>query len=217
MGPLFFLIYINDLSDNLITNPKLFANDTSLFSFDYDPIATANDLNNDLTKIYWAYQWKMNLNSNPFKQAQEDLFSKTIKSQNRPCLNFNNNPVSQTPLLKHLGMYLGPKLDFLEHFKNIQGKLNKSIALLWKLQTTLPRPTLLTIYKAFIRPHLDYVDTIYDQTYNEFFHQKLESIEYNSVLAITGAIRSTSSEKLYQELGLESLQQRRWYRKLCTF
>ena len=106
----------------------------------------------------------MNLNSNPFKQAQEDLFSKTIKSQNRPCLNFNNNPVSQTPLPKHLGMYLGPKLDFLEHFKNIQGKLNKSIALLWKLQTTLPRPTLLTIYKAFIRPHLDYGDIIYEQS-----------------------------------------------------
>ena len=95
--------------------------------------------------------------------------------------------------------------------------MNKSIALLWKLQTILPRPTLLTIYKAFIRPHLDYVDTIYDQTYNEFFHQKLESIEYNSVLAITQAIRGTSSGKLYQELGLESLQQRRWHRKLCTF
>ena len=70
---------------------------------------------------------------------------------------------------------------------------------------------------SFIRPHLDYGDTVYDQTYNNSFHQKLESIQYNTALAITGAIRGTSSEKLYQELGLESLQQRRWYRKLCTF
>ena len=103
-------------------------------------------------------------------------------------------------------MYLDPKLDFLEHLKNIQAKVNKSIALLRKLQTILPRSTLLTIYKAFIRPHLNYGDTIYDQAYNDSFHQKLESIQYNVALAIAGAIRATSSEKLCQELGLESLQ-----------
>ena len=51
LGPLFFLIYINYLSDNLITNPKLFADVTSLFSIVHDPSATANDLNNDLAKI----------------------------------------------------------------------------------------------------------------------------------------------------------------------
>ena len=45
----------------------------------------------------------------------------------------------------------------------------------------------------------------------------MESIQYNAALAITGAIRGSYREKLYQELGLESLQQRRWYRKLCYF
>ena len=68
-----------------------------------------------------------------------------------------------------------------------------------------------------IRPHFDYGDTIYDQAYNDSFHQKLKSIQYDAALAITGAIRGTSSEKLYQGLGLESLHQRRWYLKLCTF
>ena len=175
LGPLLFLIYINDLSDNLITNPKLFADDTSLFSIVHDPNATANDLNNDLAKINdWAYQWKMNFNPDPFKQAQEVLFYRKIKSQNHPCLHFNNNPVNQTPFQKHLGMYLDSKLEFLEHLENIHAKVNKSIALLRKLQTILPRPTLLTIYKAFIRPHLDYGDTIHDQAYNDSFHQKLE-------------------------------------------
>ena len=65
---------------------------------------------------------------------------------------------------------------------------------------------LLTIYKWFIRPHLDYEDIIYNQAYNVSFHQKLESIQYNSALAITGAIRGTSTEKLYNELGLEPLK-----------
>ena len=62
------------------------------------------------------------------------------------------------------------------------------------------------MYKAFIRLHLDYGDVVYNQLYNMSFHQKLESIQYDACLAITGAMRSTSKEKLYQELGLESLQ-----------
>ena len=151
MGLLFFLIYINDLSDNLITNPKLFADDTSLFSIVHDPNATANDLNNDLAKTNdWAQQWKMNFNPDPFKQAQDVLFSRKIKSKNHLCLYFSNNPVNQTPLQKNLGMYFEPKIDF------IQAKVSKSIAFLRKLQTSLPRSTLLMLYKALIRPQRDW-------------------------------------------------------------
>ena len=116
---------------------------------------------------------------------------------------------------EHLGMYLGPKLDFLEHLKNIQAKVTKSVVLLRKLQNLLPRPTLLTIYKAFARPYLDYGNTIYDQACNDSFRQKLESIQYNPTLAILViAFRGTFSEKPYQELCLELLQERRWYGKL---
>ena len=58
---------------------------------------------------------------------------------------------------------------------------------------------------------------IYDQTFIVPFQQKMEIIQFNAALAITGAIRGSSREKPYQELGLETLQQRRWYRKLCCF
>ena len=81
----------------------------------------------------------------------------------------------------------------------------------------MPRKSLITISKSFIRPHLDQGDIIYDQTYNTSFHRKLESIQYNAALAITCALRGTSKEKLYQELGFEPLKPRRWYRKLCYF
>ena len=57
--------------------------------------------------------------------------------------------------------------------------------------------SLLTLYQSFIRPHVDYGDIIYDQIYTALFHQKIESIQYNSALAITGAIRETLKEKLY--------------------
>ena len=64
---------------------------------------------------------------------------------------------------------------------------------------------------------MDYGDTVYDRAFNESFHKKHESIQYNAAIAITGAMRGTSSEKLFQELGLESLKSRRWLRKLCLF
>ena len=99
----------------------------------------------------------------------------------------------------------------------MSNKISESIGLLRKLQNILPSPGLLTIYKCFIRPHLGYGDIIYDQAYNLSFHRKLESIQYNAALALTGAIRDSLREKLYQELGLESLELGRWYRKLCCF
>ena len=59
------------------------------------------------------------------------------------------------------------------------------------------RAPLYIIYKSFIRPHLDYNDIRYDKAYNSSFQQNLEKIQHNSALAITGAIRRTSKEKLY--------------------
>ena len=107
LGPLFFLIYINDLSDNLKTNPKLFADDTSLFSIVHDLNVSANDLNHDLKKINdWAYQWKMNFNPDPSKQAQEIIFSRKIQENFYPPLYFNNIKVEQTALQKHLEYFL---------------------------------------------------------------------------------------------------------------
>ena len=101
--------------------------------------------------------------------------------------------------------------------KIILNKVNITIGLLRKLHNILPRSALLIIYKSLIRPHLDNSDIIYEQAYNAPFHQKLELLQCNACLAITETIRSTSREKLYEELGLESLQLRRWFRKLSCF
>ena len=126
-----------------------------------------------------------------------------------------NKFYTQSITQKHLGMFLNTKLDFQEHLKSIFSKVNKTIGLLQMLYHMLPRSPLLTIYKSFIRPHLVYGD-IYDQAYNPSFHQKLDSIQYNATLAIMGAVRGTSKEN-YTELGLQTLEKRRWCRKLCCF
>ena len=72
-------------------------------------------------------------------------------------------------------MFLDDKLNFGEHLKYIANKVNKSIGLLRKLQNLLPRRSLVTIYKSFIRLHIDYGDVIFDQAYIKSFHKKLEN------------------------------------------
>ena len=112
---------------------------------------------------------------------------------------------------------LDPMLTFEEHLNNVLNKINKTIGLLCNLQILLPRATLITIYKAFVKPHIDYSDVLYDQAFNNTFHEKLEFIQYNACLALTETNRGTLKEKVYQELGLECLQVQRWHRKLCLF
>ena len=80
LGPLLFLTYINDLSDDLSTTAKLFADDTSRFSIVQNANTSASHLNSYLSKISnWAFQWKMSFNPDPSKQAQEVIFTRKIQ------------------------------------------------------------------------------------------------------------------------------------------
>ena len=80
------------------------------------------------------------------------------------------------------------------------------IGLIRRLSVNLPQNALLTIYKSFIRPHLDYGDILNDKPNNKNFQNKMEKVQY---IAITGGIQVTSRERLYDELGLHSLVKRR--------
>ena len=113
-------------------------------------------------------------------------------------------------------MYLDEKLDFGHDITEKIAKANKGIGIIKKLHGALPRRALLTIYKCFIRPNLDYGDFIHNQPNNDSFCSEIERVQYNAGLSITGAIRGTSQTKLYNELGLESLRSRQWFRHLCT-
>ena len=189
-----------------------------MFSVARDPINTSQNLNNDLHKVsLWAYKWKMSFNPDPSKQAQEVIFSRKVNKVHHPPLLFNNSTIQQIASQKHLGIHLDEELTFKHHINEKINKANKSTGIIRKLNNILPRSALLTIYRSFIRPHHDYGDVIYDQAENESFSSKIESVQYNASLAITGAIKGTSQEKLYQELDLESLRSTRWLRCMCCF
>ena len=110
LGPLLFLVYINDLESNIKSNIKFFADDTMLFSIVKDPVTSASDLNHDLDMIYqWEHQWKMEFNPDPTKQASE---------VNHPQLTFNGSAVIKVNEQKHLGLILESGISF----KNISVK-----------------------------------------------------------------------------------------------
>ena len=138
---------------------------------------------------------------------------------------------------KHLGFILDSKMDYSYHIDIKISKANQAICVIKRLYKYLPRKSLLQIYKSFVRPHLDYCDVIYHKpTYDDFYRScysersqtdpintnsqftcKIESVQYNACLAISGCVRGTSREKLYAELGLTSLYDRRRFHRLKHF
>ena len=218
LEPLLFLIYINDLPNGLKCICKIFADDTSIFSKVFDKDKSQRDLNNDLSIISeWAFQWKMQFKPDPNKQANEVYFCRKSNTDYYIPIKLNNSPVQLCQSQKHLGVTLDKHLNFHEHIKRTIKICNKLIGTIKHLSVHLSRKSLLAICKSFIRPHLDYGDIIYDNLVNESLINKLEKVQYKACLAITGAIQGTSSESFYKELGLKSLQNRRWYKKMTFF
>ena len=105
----------------------------------------------------------MSFNPNLNNQAQEVIFSRKLKKVFHPLLRFKNGNVSQASSQNYLGLTLDNRLTFDEYLKNLSSKVSKTIELLLKLQNILPRPALLTIYKCFVKPHLEYDYIIFDQ------------------------------------------------------
>ena len=83
---------------------------------------------------------------------------------------FNIVNVTQSLYQKHLGIILDSELTFENYLKMVTTKINKTIGILRKLQKLLTRTALITIYKAFVKPHLDYGNILYTQAFNLFFH-----------------------------------------------
>ena len=151
----------------------------------------------------------MVFNPDPIKQAQEIIFSRKSNSLKHPNLYFNSLVVEKVKTQKHLGLKLDERLNFAEHLKGKFAIVNKGIGMLKKLSNYLPRHSLVTLYKAFIWPHLDYADIIYDKPNNMNICYKIESLRYNAALAIAGTIKGSSKEKLYLEFDFEYLSSRR--------
>ena len=213
LGPLFFLLYINDLNTNLESNIKLFADDTSAYLSLDDDIRREVILNSDLQKIStWAHLWKVK-----FSAPKTDLLNITRRIE--PItnhLNFNGTILQPSEIHKHLGIIFQNDCTWNSHINFLIAKCRPLIACLKSFKYRLCRRSLEIMYKSFILPILDYADVVWDNC-TQYQSDALEDLQLEAIRTITGAIRGTSHDKLYKESGFTTLKERRKRHKLILY
>ena len=139
-----------------------------------DPINTSQKLNKDLERVnLWANKWKIIFNPDPLKQPQGVIFSRKINKVYHLPLIFNNSTVQHILTQRYFGIHLDKELTFKRHINEKINKANKGIGIIRKIKNILLRSALLTLYRSFVRPHLDYGDVTYDKPENESFITKI--------------------------------------------
>ena len=140
LGPLFFLTYINDLTENVACGVKLFADDTSLYSVVRNENETALALNSILQTLrIWAWQWKMKFNAD---KTEEVVFSCKRNKPVHPALKLGSSDISAKIAHKHLGMILDSKLDFQSHVREAIVKARRGIGMIRFLSRYVSREVL---------------------------------------------------------------------------
>ena len=213
LGPLFFLLYINDLNKNIESNIKLFADDTSAYQSLGDDIQREFILNSDLQKIStWAHLWKVK-----FSAPKTDLLNITRRLE--PLTNqliFNGTILQPSEIHKHLGIIFQSDCTWNSHINFLIAKCRPLVACLKSFKYRLSRQSLETMYKSFILPILDYADVVWDNC-TQYQSDALEDLQLEVIRTITGAVRGTSHNKLYKESGFITLKERRKRHKLILY
>ena len=171
LGPLLFLVYINDIVIDIGLNKRLFADETSLYIIVDDPVTAVGCLNTDLQRISrWTSLWLVSFN--PTK-TEAFLVSRKL-NRNHPPNYMQNQQITEVESHKHLGIYFSNDCTWHNHIKYIVDKAWTRINIMRKLKFKLDRKSLENIYLTFIRPLLEYGDVIWDKLPSEA--QQLESV-----------------------------------------
>ena len=204
LGPLLFIIYMNDIISDIESDILIFADDTSLMATGPDPAMTASQLNRDLEKINtWSLRWKVSFNP---KKTKDIIFSKKVLNNSPPVV-FNDTLIDRVNIHKHLGLYLTSSLDWNIQVNEICLKANRKLSVLRSVRL-LSRQTLDVLYKLTVRSVIDYALPVYYKSLKQTEYARLENIQYRAAKIVTGALHLSNREKLNNELGWESILER---------
>ncbi len=214
LGPLLFLIYINDISDNISSEVFIFADDTSLMRKITNVDSDFDILNQDLLALSeWADQWRVTFNAS---KTEYMIFSLKHTVSNYPILKLNNEPIIRVQSHKHLGLTLDTKLTWTEHVTEITNKASKRIGNIKRIRSLIPRRTAEHLYMHLARPILEYGDIVFDNLSLEL-QDKIEHCQRDAMVVCSCANKRTHTENLQVELGWEALADRRRHHRLILF
>ena len=213
LGPLLFILYINDITEDIQSLSRLFADDTSLSYSSSNINEIEQRLNSDIMKIYnWSTKWLVDFNPQKTKCM---LFS-TNQGNIKPQILFNNEDVEFVVNHKHLGVTFSSNCKWHFHIQNILKSTSGQLSMLRKFKIKLNRENLEKIYFTYIRPLLEYVCELWDGC-TILDLNKIEQIQHEAARIVTGLPKFASIESLYFETGWEPLHSRRHSRKLNLF
>lgn len=214
LGPLLFLIYINDIVNSIQSKVRLFADDTSLYLIVDNPAATADLINSDLDRIHtWSKQWLVDFNPS---KTETLTISRKQNPPHHPDLFMDGTKISEFDHHKHLGLTFSNDGRWHHHIKSITAKAWQRIGILRQFKFTLKRNTLERIYTSFIRPLLEYADVVWSNCTIEESNM-LEAVQVEAARIILGVTKLCNINKMYGDLGWESLSNRREKHRLILF
>ena len=213
LGPILFLIFINDFTEGQICTNYLFADDGTVMETNQDIIVTVHKTSEELARIErWSAKWLVAFNT---IKTVFMLFSNKLSPTVIHNLTFCGDSIKCVISHTHLGLTLTRSLDWTDHINNILEKCYCRLNVLKLLSRTVPRQTLNILYCTIIRSIIDYGCSAYCSL-SKSNADRLEQLQYRAGLIVAGAIQGTSYQKLLFELGWPSLQDRRLYFIACS-
>ena len=211
LEPLLFLIYINDITEVVNSEIRLYADDTTLYITVDNPDSAAASLNEDLENMsLWANKWLITFS--PRKTKSMTLSLKLNKPVHPPLI-MGEVQLEEVKSFKHLGLTLQNDLLWESHINNIGNSAERLINVLSALKYKLDRKSLEIMYLSFIRPKLEYASIIWDNC-NITQSDKLEHIQLRAARIVAGGMIRTSYDQLLIELGWQTLKSRRYISRL---
>ena len=211
LGPLLFLIFINDITEGIESDIHLFADDTSLMEILDNYNLSYAKLNRDLNRLsVWADRWLITFN------AAKTVYLKITRKVNpapKPILRLKGVIIREVLTHKHLGITFNTTLTWGDHIDKLVNKAAQCVGLLRRICRDVPRECLEILYKAMIRPLLQYGNILYDGSPDAQV-KRLEDVQRQAALTCTGAYRHTKHVNLLEELGRPLLSQRRKHHRL---
>ena len=213
LGPLLWILYIQDIQDDLESECLLFADDTCLFVCGVDPGETAIILNRDLEKLgLWAKKWKVTFNAGKSK----DMIFTPNKCLNSPGLILDAAYIKPVHFHKHLGLWLSADLDWEKHISYTCLRANGKLAVLRSVRF-LDRATLDLLYKLTVRSVMEYAMVVYFNSLKQTQLRRLNQVQYRAAKLCTGALHFSSQAKLETDLSWESISDRAEFLGLSVF
>ena len=213
LGPLLYIIYMNDIVDTIGDNIRLYADDCSIYVIGKNQMEIADKLNEDLERIaLWADMWKVKFNPNKTVNIN---FTRHNAPMQLP-IHMNGIPIRDTTTHTHLGVVLQSNSKWNNHIQIMTEKNYKKIDILRHLKYKFDRRTLELLYMTFIRPALEYGSSVWTNITKDQ-QKEIENVQLAAARIVTGAIKGTPHKEIYQECKWPDTLTRRSRKNMVNF